>query len=284
MVYSANEGANLITLRFLRLSLELFLVAKRWLLVLPVVGLVSYGMIRWMMGNDFEKETAVNSWDGIFVVLGNANVVFYCLTLLYLYIVTTVWFDLSVTELVVLRLGGRRVWWWSHVAVLGLVTGVYLGLVVGTVGITAVSLLPWQNGWSKTAVLSPDQIYLPSILIHTPPLLVLGQLLLLLFMGCFALGSIVLLSNQLLHRLQWGFILGCIINFSSLVAHRAELPAPFSTLFINYHLLFPYHAFSSMPSPYPSFNQSLWYWSIWIGAATLVGLHQSQKHPFLKSS
>lgn len=186
----------------------------------------------------------------------------------------------GVSQSVLLRLGSRRAWWAAKL--LTLLVAVLLFLIV-TVGLTtAVTsfVLRWPSRWSPAAVHMPmDYLIAPSILAMAPAW-ASAQMLLLLGLGWYCMGIVVLVVSLRTSHPAWGFGAGALLNFSGLVGLRDGL-APYVHLSIHEHLLFNLHAFGDSASPYLPVVASLLYWAVGIAALALVGLYLARQLDFL---
>jgi len=204
-----------------------------------------------------------NAWDALFSVFGNSNIIFFVITLLFLYLVNDLMLETGLDEAILLRLGSRRLWWLGKTLTLGLAVLSYAVITVGTVGAVASFVLPWQSTWSEGALQFPLEFSVVPAALALSPLYAFGQLLLLLILGWFCLGLLVMVVTQFSHHYAWGFVVGVLVSFSGLGALRADVRPPYSYFFIHQHLLFNLHYLGDAPSASPSVVVSIFYWIGW---------------------
>lgn len=268
-------------LRFVRFEIEQHILTKRWLLPVPAMLFIAYSTTGAVQIQPSSDSIKINTWDALFSVFANQNVLFHALTFLFLYLVSDFLPESGLGQPVLLRLGSRRHWWLGKVVLLSLGVILYLMVIVGIVAGTASFVLPWQVGWSEGALKSPEALYVRPVVLALPPAFAFGQLILLLALGWFTLGLFTLVAIQLSNNSIVGFIAGLLVVFSGMAALRTDLLPPFSYLFIHQHLLFNLHSFGEAASSYPPLAVSIWYWILWSVLLIGLGLRVSLRQDFL---
>jgi hypothetical protein len=205
-----------------------------------------------------------NAWDALFSVFGNSNIIFFVITLLFLYLVSDLMLETELDEAILLRLGSRRLWWLGKTLTLGLAVLSYAVIIVGIVGAVASFVLPWRSAWSKGALQFPLEFYVAPAALAMPPACAFGQLLLLLILGWFCLGLLVMVVTQFSHH----------------YALRAGVPPPYSYLFIHQHLLFNLHYLREASSAPPSVVASVFYWLGWMVLLLALGYRLGLRQDF----
>ncbi|MDH5506976.1 MAG: hypothetical protein OEZ02_07120 [Anaerolineae bacterium] len=266
---------------FMRFEIEQHFWQMRWLLPLPVMLIVAYIVVGDVAVDSLNYSLESNTWDALFSVFGNANLVFFVFTLLFLYLVSDLLRETRFGEGVLFRLGSRRLWWLGKTLTLGLAVVVYLSVAVGIIAGIAGFVLPWQPGWSQATMQLPLEFYVAPGARDIPPAAALGQLLLLLSMGWFCIGLAVMVIAQFSNQLVIGFLTGILVNLSGLMAERADTGPPIAYVSIHQHLLYYYHSFGDPKSVYPAWIVSVLYWALWVGLFYRVGLILSAKQDFL---
>lgn len=272
--------ASIGLLRFVRFEIEQHLLCKRWLLPLPIVLFIAYVRISEVLVRASNFSMSGNAWDALFSVFGNSNIIFFVITLLFLYLVSDLMLETGLDEAILLRLGSRRLWWLGKTLTLGLAVLSYAVITVGIVGVVASFVLPWRSAWSEGALQFPLEFYVAPAALAMPPACAFGQLLLLLILGWFCLGLLVMVVTQFSHHHAWGFVVGVLVLFSGLGALRAGVPPPYSYLFIHQHLLFNLHYLGDAPSASPSVVVSIFYWIGWIVLFLVLGYRLGLRQDF----
>lgn len=268
-------------LRFARLEAEQHLLRKRWLLPWPLLLFIAYITLSGNVVQSTNWGLSANSWDALFSVFGNGNVLFFVVTPLFLYLVSDMLPEPNFGQSVLLRLGSRRRWWVGKTLAMGVAVAVYSSLSVGIVASLASFVLPWQSSWSQAASRYPLEFYLsPRVLTLSPPS-AFAQLLFLLTLGWFGLGLLVMVVAQRLRHSFAGFTAGVFVNIGGLAASKTYLAPPYAYLFIHQHLVFNLHAFAGEESIYPTVSVSVLFWLVWLVIFFVLGWRWSLTHDFL---
>ena len=216
-------------LHFLAFQLRWYIWRKRWLLPLPVLLFIAYRSYNAVRALGASGVTLPNAWDVLFLALGNPYNIYLAIGLLYLYLLCDLLPEPELGQLVLFRLGSRRSWWLGKLATLTIATLIY---VIGSAAILALiaSLaFPWQAGYSTAAMNMPEQVNLPMnyfrLIDPGPPLLVIGQELLLLGLGLFCFGLLMMVFTQLTQRYFIGLVVGVLILFGSFAGLRSQRTA-----------------------------------------------------------
>lgn len=257
-------------LRLLRFEFEQRLLTKRWLLPIPVMLFIAYTTIGTLVVQSLNARVTLNTWDALFGMFANQNIVFFVLTFLLLYLASGMMPEGKFEQAVLLRYGSRRGRWLSKVTLLAIAVLLYLGMNVGIVAGVAAFVLPWQAVWSQGARQFPEIAYVQSGALALAPSTAFAELALLLALGWFVLGLLVLVSIQYSNRTMVGLLVGVVVVLAGMAAQRADLSAPLAWLFIHQHLLFNLHSFGETVLPYPPLWLSVSYWLV--GGAVLIGL------------
>mgnify|MGYP001773542108 CR=1 FL=1 len=269
-------------LRSVHLHVVQHIRKARWWLVVPISIVTTYLLLGSMLALAAQRALPLNIWDALFNVFGNQYLLFFCLTPLYLYLVSDLATDSRFSEALLLRLGSRRAWWIGKVATLGIVTGIYLGVLVAVAMSMASFVLPWESGWSAKTVQYPIETYLPPEALTFAPGAAFGMLVVLLGLGWFCLGLAVVVGGRVFGSARWGFMIGLLINMSAIFLVHTYVPPPYDSFFVNYHMMFTYHAFGDSTSEYPSIATSLLYWLVWIIVLFPSGWWLNARHDFLR--
>lgn len=265
---------------FLSLQLRQHLLRKRWGLLLPVMLFIAYRSVNAIKGLlALHPNTSANLWDVLFIAFGNGWNIFLIITNLLLFLVSDLLPETGFGQLALLRLGSRRVWWLAKCLTLLITILAYTLLTVGLVLAFAAWSFPLEWDWSSLALSAPDAINIPLFVPNNTPILtVIGQILLLLLLGWYALGLLMMVITQLSHRVLVGYLAGLLILFSSFaVSWSGNLPV-WTKLFIYKHLMFNHY-------PYPFrdvlVTQSIFYWFIWLVILPASGFILSKRQDYL---
>lgn len=267
-------------LRFVRYEMEQHLLIRRWWLPLPIMLFVVYIVLSSVLIRASTAPLPSNTWDALFSVFGNQNVIFFVMTLLFLYLVSDLLADSGFSQAVLIRLSSRTLWWLGKLLVLAAAVLWYLGLTMSVVAGVSSFVLPWQTTWSAGASQFPAEFYIIPAALRWPPVSVFALLALLLALGWFSLGLLSLVVSQLSNRLIAGFIVAVLVLLSSLAVLRADIPPPYAYLFIHQHLLYYSHSFGDGPSAYLPFAASVAYWIVWIALLSFLGWRLSLRQEF----
>lgn len=270
--------------RLVQIDVVARLSGRRWCLPLIISAVLAL-----VFGNDLRTQSAqglsqANAWDLLFRIYANPYGTIYCFTPLFLYLVSDLQAESGFNESLLLRIRSRTSWWIGKVITLGLLVCVYLIMVSSAALLIANFMLPWAASWSEYTLHDPIRITLPPTALYSGPATILILQIMLLGMGWFSLGLVVLVGSLMLKDEKWGFGLGMLLNLCSIIALHADIPAPLSTLPINYHLVVGTHAFGDLQSDYPTLTVSFTYWGLWMVAIPIVGWRLSKRHDVLRKA
>lgn len=266
---------------FILFQTEQHLFRKRWWLLPPIVLFITYITVSSVLIQAINNSVAANCWDALFSIFGNGNILFFVLTPLFLYLVSDMASESRFGEVILLRLGSRRLWWLGKVFTLVLMAIFYIAIIVGMILATISFVLPWERTWSNSATQFPfDSQLIPEVL-SLSPTSAFSQLLLLLLLGWFCLGLLIMVVTQSTGRPILGFTIGILTNFLSLLLWRDSVVSAYEFLFMHQHLLFYSHTFTSRSPLSSSVLASVVYWTVCIVLLFGLGWRLSQKYDFL---
>lgn len=229
---------------------------------------------------ELHSGTAANIWDVFFITFGNGwNIVLIITNLfLFLFLVCDLLPEPGFGQLALLRLGSRQAWWLAKCLVLAFPVIAYTLLVTGIVVAFAAFVFPVEFTWSTLAIATPESLNIP---LFTPrnssALVIIGQTFLLLMLGWFSLGLLMMVVTQWSGR----FLVGYLAALAALVALMASFavnwisnPASWVKLFIYKHLMF-----NHFPLPFRDVpvHLSFLYWMIWLVCLSALGFYLSQR-------
>jgi hypothetical protein len=268
---------------YLSYQLRWFILRKRWLLPLPLVGFIAYRSAHAVatLSQGAFGPARPNAWDLLFVALGNYQNVYLAIGLLYLYLVCDLLPEPSVGQMMLFRLGSRRQWWFGKLVTLFIATLVYIlgltGLLAGAAGLA----LPWEGEYSSAAQHMPEMVNLPMDFFRKvqpgPPWVHLMEEVLLIILGLFFIGLVMTLVTQLTRRYFIGLATGCLLLASSFITlFFSGRPGWWGLLpgaNLTYIGLYPIRTFSVV--------YSIGYWVAGIGLAGLAGFALSRRQDHL---
>lgn len=271
-------------LHFLAFQLRWYIRRKRWLLPLPVLLFIAYRSYNAVRALGASGVTLPNAWDLLFLALGNPYNIYLAIGLLYLYLLCDLLPEPDVGQLVLFRLGSRRNWWLGKLATLTIATLVYVIGSAAVLGMIASLAFPWQAGYSTAAMNMPEQVNLPMnyfrLIDPGPPLLVISQELLLLGLGLFCFGLLMMVFTQLTQRYFIGLVAGVLILFGSFAGLSLSGPPAWAVTLPSAHLT--YLTFTPVRT-LPVIGSVL-YWSAWIGLLAGIGYGLSRRQDHLSTT
>lgn len=270
---------------YLRLELRNLFARPRWLLPIPLVLFIAYRSTNGVRVLSTSYGVSDNGWDALLYALSSADVVYFVLSTLFLYLLADLAFEPAYGQWALLRLGSRRSWWWSKCLSVLLATLGYVALVMATL-VAFISLrMTWQGQWSEMIVPSMHfiELGLTKEVMSSSPVVIAIQHVALLTLGWLAFGLLVTTVTLLTQRALAGFLSGAVVllsgYFGIYVAGREPAEFPY-TLLIHNHLEYT-------PGPYPlrttSVTFSILYWVVWILILVGVGYVASQRQDLLAS-
>jgi hypothetical protein len=270
---------------FVGFQLRWQLLRKRWLLPIPLVMFLAYRGINYLTaaGTISSVTNSVNAWDLLLVTFGNRFNIYFVLGLLFLYLVSDLLPETNLGQLMLFRLKSRTAWWLGKTLTLLILTLVF---VLGSAGLLAgfASLaLPWEAGYSHQTTLRPESVNLPMRQYDPsplpPPFVFLSQELVLLALGLFAFGLLMLVVNQWTGRYYFGLLAGSGVLFGSYVSTVLSGPPSWTKWLPGTHLTY----LAMLPIRRVPLFYSFLYWAVWILIFWLVGLFISRRQDYSAS-
>lgn len=269
-------------LHFLSFQLRLYLLRKRWLLPLPLIAFISYRSANAVLAlsQGGFGPARPNAWDLLFVALGNYTNVYLAIGLLYIYLVCDLLPEPSLGQMLLFRLGSRRKWWWGKVLTLLMATLIYLLGITALLALISTVILPWESGYSTAAQRMPETVNLPMDFFRKvqpgPPLLHLMQELILLALGLFCIGLVMMVIIQVSRRYFVGLLTGFLLLTSGLMSLFLNGPPSVWAYTPGAHLTY----IGLYPVRMIPILNSILYWAIGITLAFTAGtiISRRQNH------
>jgi hypothetical protein len=268
--------------RLTRLEITEYILRKRWLLAVLMALLVGSSETNRFVVQQMVLGYSYNIWDVLFSVFSNANYLLAVLNNLFLFLVSDFTRETGYGQCLLVKLGSRRKWWESKIALLAIAALVYtlinLSIVIGVASFS----FPWQNSWSMGAQLSPQDSYLATEMLTMPPRIAFIKLLILLELGWFGLGLFTLTFSTLSRHSIVGFFAGVALNFSGLVIFKSVISPWITNLFFHQHMLLNLQYSNPANSQMGSYEFSLLYWICWIAFFSMAGWLLGRRENFFR--
>jgi hypothetical protein len=270
---------------YLSYQLRWFMLRKRWLLPLPILAFIAYRSTNSVMALSQAPfgPNQPNAWDLLFTALGNYTNIYLAIGLLYLYLVCDLLPEPVLGQMMLLRLGSRRLWWLSKLVTLLMATLAYILGMAALLAVIASLILPWQPGYSSAAQAMPETVNLPTnyfrVIQAPPPWVQLSQELLLVILGLYFIGLVMMIVTQLTGKYYFGLLTGCLLLAGSLMSLYLSGPPAWAAYLMGPHLTFiGLYPLRDIPVAY-----SLLYWLVGIGLAGVAGFAISHRQDYLAS-
>jgi hypothetical protein len=265
---------------YLSIQIRQYIFRKRWLLPIPVMLFIAYRSVNAIKSLlDLHTGTEANLWDVFFITFGNGWNICLIVTNLFLFLVSDLLPEPGFGQLALLRLGSRGAWWLAKCLTLFVAVIVYGLLTFGCVVIFASFSFPLDFSWSSLALKAPEALNIPYFTPrHATLPSVAVQVMLLLILGWFSLGLLMMVVTQLSRRFLVGYLTGLVVLFASFAVAWISSPPPWVKLFIFKHLMF-----NHFPLPFRDVpvNLSILYWVFWLLLLSMVGFILSKRQDYL---
>lgn len=266
-------------LAFLGFQLRMYLLRARWLLILPVAGFLAYRGFNAVISFDQSAigGNAPNMWDLIFIALGNYQNIYLAIGLLFVFLISDLIPDPSLGQVMLLRLGSRKQWWRGKVLLLAFSSILLVLTIALFLCLFAMLTLPVQAGYSTLAQSLPDTIGLPirffRAITPPPPFVHVLQEILLIILGLFFIGLVVVLVNMRFPRPHAGLAAGVACLIIIYLTCFISGPPWWWKLTPGAHMMYT-GVYPLRPVPYP---WSLGYWVVAILPALGYGARLSRR-------
>ena len=265
---------------FLKYQIRFYLLRWRWLLSLPVIGFIAYRSINAVNALSAMTGHPVNAWDATFHAFGSADVVYMVLAVIFLALAGDVLPEPAYGQVMMMRLGSRRLWWIGKVFTLAAATLGYLFINLLTFFLLVNTALPGAKDWSEYSRYDFIAVGLYKDVLLITPFKTFVYLLVLLALGLFCLGLISMIVTLAARRNEVGFLAGAGVLLSGYIGtHFAgSVTAWWMNLLITHH-------FELTPGVFPIRNVPIYlsvlYWVIAILGLGFIGLALSRKYDFI---
>lgn len=265
---------------FVAYQLRWQLLRKRWLLPFLLAFFLAVQTIGTYEGKSSRGSVGLapaNAWDVMFGIIGHSGTVYFTITLLFLYLVSDLLPELTLGQFVLLRLRSRKLWWVGKVLTLLILTLVYLAVVVGPIALVTTPVYRWGGDYSELAHKDWLLTSLPADLFRngeayiSPPELLI-QSLILLFLGLFTFGLIMMVVNQWTRKHYWGLLSGVTLLFVSYVSIQLSGPPAWSMYLPGPHLTYT----AGIPLRRSPLIISIGYWAVLIIVLLVISLVQAK--------
>lgn len=271
---------------FLRIQMHLLIVRGRWLLVLPVMGFLSYLLSNAIIVRNppaflgqGAAANAVNAWDALFTGFGNATYMTFVIANLFLLLVCDSLPESPLGQLALFRLGSRKSWWVGKS--LSMLVAAFVYTLAGMLLLLALTSLrlgfAWE--WSQFGG-SGDTILVPPLFLReTNPLEAALVLLGMDVFGFWVLGSLMQVVTLVTRRYLFGYFAAMLVLVGSFgISGSLVNVSAFSKLLPvihNLNLTFYPYIYRDV-----AMGWSYVYWGVWLLALLPAGylLSRRQSH------
>ncbi len=270
-------------LHFLQFQLCWLLLRKRWLLPLPLAVFIAYRGAHAVeaLSQGAFGPARPNAWDLLFISLGNPFNVYLVIGMLYLFLVCDLLPEPGLGQMMLFRLGSRRLWWLGKLATLLIATLSYVLGITVLLALVAAAVFPWEGGYSSAARRMPETVNLPMDFFRKvqpgPPMMHLAKEILLLGLGLFLIGVMMMLVIQITRRYFFGLLAGFLLLAGSFMTMFLNGPPDWWIFMpganLTYIGLYPLR---TVPLIF-----SVMYWLVWIGLAAAAGFAISRRQDHL---
>lgn len=269
--------------RFVWLQTTEHIFRKRWLIPFLIALLIGVSATNDLLVKSSVRGVSYNTWDTLFSAFSNPNIFFFVLNILFLFLVFDLTDESAFDQSLLVILGSRSHWWVGKVILLAISVLVYTFLNLAVVaGVTSFTF-PWDNSWSTGARLDPGSVYLTQRLLDTQLFIVFIKMIILLGLGWFGLGLLVLAVSILSNRCIVGFFAGVLLNFSGLIIYKDSVSNwVFNLSFHQQMFLVLQYINQENPLPFNSFIFSILYWMCWILIFLITGYLLGKRRDFFE--
>lgn len=266
-------------LAYLGIQVRQYIWRWRWLLPIPVMLFIAYrsdNAVKSLL--ELYAGASANLWDVFFIAFGNGWNIFLIVTNLFLFLVCDLLPESGFGQLALLRLGSRGSWWLAKCLTLLVAVLAYAALAAGCVVVYAALNFPLGFSWSTLAQRAPEALNIPFVTPRNAAApAVIGQILLLLILGWYGLGLLMMVVTQLSRRFLIGYLGGLVALFASCAVAWISNPPPWTRLFIFKHLMF-----NHFPLPFRdvAVSLSVVYWAAWLAVLLAAGYALSRRQDY----
>lgn len=249
--------------------------------MLPMVAFITFLSIENVLIKSGNRGLKANSWDVLFSILGNPYVILTMIVMLYLFIISDIGHINGFAILSIIRHKSRSQWWLTKNCILLFSSALYtFGVFAGIFLISNMSL-DFGTSWSPLANEMPLELGLnTSLLLESPITVVIGAALLMII-GLFSLGLIVLAISLVFRSHVMGFCSGTIFVLIALAGHNLNIQLPLAFIFIHVHLMINYHS-STFDSIWTTITMALVYWFIIIVFMFAIGSKLNMRRDYVE--
>lgn len=270
---------------FLRFELRQHILNKtRWALTPLVSAFVAYVFFGAALAQSQNASLSANAWDALLAVLTNGKLMVLVFTPLFCYLASDLLPEPDFGQVILLRIGSRRLWWQGKALALGMMVMSYATINLLVLLAIASIALPWEKGWSPLSLQHFTEAGLPPAIFAFSPLTVIGIQLILLGLWWFFLGLLVMIAAQRFQRSIIGLLAGIMINFSfyAIDWHGILPPSVANSLSIERIYIFG-RAAQDAGMGVVTFYHMLFYWLVWIAVFYVFGLQMSRRYDFFQT-
>ena len=196
---------------YLKYQFHLYILRWRWLLPIPVALILGYWAAKLLQAYlPWDSNAQANALEAFIWAFGKPEIVYYVISILYIYLISGLGLKRLSEQQVLLQLGSRRKWWWGKVSFILLGTISYAVLLLTSFFLPVITQFPLSNEWSPASQLNGG-ISLGYATLNGTPTQAFWSILLFLLIGWFAIGLLILVVDLLTQRAWPGYLGGVML-------------------------------------------------------------------------
>ncbi|BBB49608.1 hypothetical protein [Pelolinea submarina] len=196
---------------YLKYQFHLYMLRWRWLLPIPVGLVLGYWAAKLLQAYlPWDSNAQANALEAFVWAFGKPEIVYYVISILYIYLISGLGLKRFSEQEVLLQLGSRSQWWLGKIIFIFMGTVGYTVLLMAGFFLPVLTQFPLSKEWSPAGQLNGG-ISLGYATLNGSPTQAFWSILLLLFVGWFAIGLLILIVDLLSQRAWPGYLGGIIL-------------------------------------------------------------------------
>jgi hypothetical protein len=199
------------TQAYIKYQFHLYVLRWRWLLPILVGLVLGYWAGKLLQAfTPWGSPVQANALEAFVWAFGKPEIVYYVISILYIYLVADLGLNRFSTQQVLAQLGSRSKWWLGKIGFIFIETILYTALLLISFFGPVLLQYPISNEWSP-ASLADNGINLGYALVNGTPQQAFWNILSFLFLGWFAIGLLMLVINLITQRSWPGYLGGVVL-------------------------------------------------------------------------
>ncbi len=200
---------------YLKYQFHLYMLRWRWLLPFPVGLVLGYWGGKVLQASIlWDSSAQANALEAFVWAFGKPEIVYYVISILYIYLVSGLGLNRFSEQQVLLQLGSRSKWWLGKVGFIFMGTIGYAALLLISFFIPVIARYPLSNAWSPASQVNGG-INLGYATLNGTPVQAFWNIFIFLLVGWFAIGLFMLVINLLTQRAWPGYLGGVLLIICS---------------------------------------------------------------------